>query len=357
MEKDGFTIDLDPINFLNVSDEYFYAYQYREGGRILYEGRNTTTLHIDPFLSSSEEEHFQRVREGLAEYLGRHPEEVQGKKSVYEVSPQLQEFVWVSSSKMYGVVLGEGIGAEDGRKYTDREWESLKAECQREGLGQVMEFQEAPHRQIRFSYQAVSGHFDLSGAVPEGRRRLFVDMDGTLAVFHPADSLEGLYEEGYFRGLEPMPGPLQAVKKIIREQPGTEVYILSAVLTDSKYALEEKNAWLDLYLPEIPKERRIFTPCGVEKSAYIPGGVRPEDWLLDDYTHNLMQWSPPGHGIKLLNGINHTRGTWKGDCIWHKKDSAILAQNMADIMAGKAQVRDHGPEPGRAQNKEAVLRP
>ncbi|MEM5780313.1 MAG: hypothetical protein AAGU02_04105, partial [Lawsonibacter sp.] len=33
--------------------------------------------------------------------------------------------------------------------------------------------------------------------------RLFVDMDGTLAVFHPVAELDALYEPGYFAGLEP----------------------------------------------------------------------------------------------------------------------------------------------------------
>ena len=36
-----------------------------------------------------------------------------------------------------------------------------------------------------------------------------------------------------------------------------DVYILSAYLTDSRYALEEKNAWLDKYLPELPQEQEF----------------------------------------------------------------------------------------------------
>ena len=35
------------------------------------------------------------------------------------------------------------------------------------------------------------------------KQRLFVDMDGTLAVFRQVDELETLYEKGYFLNLAP----------------------------------------------------------------------------------------------------------------------------------------------------------
>lgn len=173
------------------------------------------------------------------------------------------------------------------------------------------------------------------------KTRLFVDMDGVLAVFKPTNTLEVLYEEGYFKNLEPMPDMIQAVKEIIRGEPEIEVYILSAHLSDSPYALDEKNQWLDRYLPEIPPGRRIFPACGEDKKAHIPGGVRGADCLLDDYTKNLSLWQPPGKGIKLLNGINHTRGTWEHDRIWHKKSPQDLARDIADVAKGRRQVLDN----------------
>ncbi|MBE5968822.1 MAG: hypothetical protein E7242_01165 [Lachnospiraceae bacterium] len=141
-------------------------------------------------------------------------------------------------------------------------------------------------------------------------KRLFVDMDGTLAEFKPTSKLEDLYEKGYFLNLQPLPNVIDTIKKIKEENPDIEVFILSAVLTDSKYALQEKNEWLDKYIPEIDDEHRIFPPCGEDKSKYIEGGVTMDDYLLDDYTFNLNSWDPPGHGIKLLNGINFTKKTW-----------------------------------------------
>lgn len=160
------------------------------------------------------------------------------------------------------------------------------------------------------------------------QKRLFIDMDGTLAEFRTVDTLEQLYERGYFVNLKPQPGVLGAVKNILKEHSEIEVYILSSVLTDSKYALEEKNDWLDWYLPEIDRQHRIFPPCGSDKKDFIDGGVSEKDFLLDDYTVNLHAWEPPAHGIKLLNGINHTKGTWHGDMVRHDQGAKELAEDL-----------------------------
>lgn len=88
------------------------------------------------------------------------------------------------------------------------------------------------------------------------KQRLFVDMDGTLAEFKPVDTLETLYEKDYFLNLKPNENVLGAIKQLIA-QNDIDVYILSAYLSDSHYALDEKNAWLDKYLPELPQEKEI----------------------------------------------------------------------------------------------------
>lgn len=171
--------------------------------------------------------------------------------------------------------------------------------------------------------------------------RLFVDMDGTLAVFHPVTELETLYEPGYFAGLEPQENVVHAVRTLIRESPEIEVYALSAVLGDSLYAVSEKNTWLDRNVPEMRADRRLFPPCGTDKKQYVPGGIRSTDFLLDDYTQNLIRW--PGQGIKLLTAINHTRGTWKGDRIRYDKAPEEIAGNLLQVMQG-GQVMDEKPD-------------
>lgn len=167
------------------------------------------------------------------------------------------------------------------------------------------------------------------------KKRLFVDMDGTLAEFKTVDTLEKLYEQNYFLSLKPQMNVINAVKDIIRNQPGVEVYILSAVLSDSKYALFEKNLWLDTYLPEIDSSHRIFPPCGMEKREFIGsvlGAVNNNDFLLDDYSANLHTWEPPAIGIKLMNGINGNNGTWKNEKVSFDQEPDVLAGQILSII-------------------------
>lgn len=176
------------------------------------------------------------------------------------------------------------------------------------------------------------------------KKRLFVDMDGTLAVFTPLDTLEKLYEKGYFLNQAPHQNVVEAVRDIIVNHPEIEVNILSAYLTDSPYALVEKNEWLDRYLPEIDQAHRVFVPCGSDKKEGIKGGVRETDFLLDDYTKNLVDWEPPGRGIKLLNAINHTKGTWEHDRIRFDREPESLADGVVAVMRGERQIFDEKVE-------------
>lgn len=164
------------------------------------------------------------------------------------------------------------------------------------------------------------------------KRRLFVDMDGTLAEWrsfkYEFNSLEDvqdagkliyqkLNEDDYFYNLKPQMNVVNAIKEIVEHDPDIEVFILSAVISEKAEA--DKNRWLDRYLPEIDKEHRVFTEDGKDKKDFVKGGVRSDDYLLDDRTLNLSLWQPPARGIKLLNGINHSAGTWKNDMLNFEK--------------------------------------
>lgn len=168
--------------------------------------------------------------------------------------------------------------------------------------------------------------------------RLFVDMDGTLTVFTPQKGIEPLYEKGYFINLPPHENVVEAIRYIINHHPEIEVYVLSAVLTDSKYALAEKHAWLDKYLPEIDAAHRIFVPNGSNKKEWIVG-FKNEDVLIDDYTPNLMKWCP-ARGIKLLNAINHSNGTWQGDRIRYDREPIDLANSIVAIVKRDEHIYD-----------------
>jgi len=177
-------------------------------------------------------------------------------------------------------------------------------------------------------------------------KRLFVDMDGTLAEFKVVDTMETLFESGYFYNLAPQINVVAAVKKIIKEDPEIEVFILSAYLSDSKYALSEKHMWLDRYLPEIDSDHRLFLKCGDDKREFIAakdGAVSESDYLLDDYSLNLHSWEPPARGIKLMNGINGNYGTWKSDSLSFERSADDLATCIRNIMLFDANYKDVGP--------------
>lgn len=160
------------------------------------------------------------------------------------------------------------------------------------------------------------------------RRRIFVDMDGTLAKWHNVESEEVLLEKGYYENLEPNENLVNVIKELIKK--GEDIYILSSFLSNSNFALGEKKKWLAKYLPEIPFEKQIFVKYGDSKTSYIPGGINKNDCLIDDYTKNLLPWKEAGGiGIKFLNGINNTKGTWKGAFI---RDDENLKQDLEYIL-------------------------
>ena len=149
--------------------------------------------------------------------------------------------------------------------------------------------------------------------------KIFVDMDGTLAAWNEVGS-KTLYDEGYYLNLPPHENMLKAIKEIAKEET-KEVYVLTAVLTDSKYALAEKEMWLDKYLPEVPAENRIYVPYGKKKSEYLIENYSPiteNDLLIDDYSKNLFEFinvidseDRKLCGLKVLNGINGNNGSWE----------------------------------------------
>ena len=176
--------------------------------------------------------------------------------------------------------------------------------------------------------------------------KLFVDLDGTAAEFKNVSQIEQLYEPGYFYNLKPNMNVINAVKEIIKNRKScVEVYILSAYLSDSKYALDEKKMWCDKYFPEIDDEHRLFPTCGEDKTQYISkkfGEINEQYFLLDDYSKNLHSWEPPARGIKIMNGINGTQGTWQGNSLSLERESEDLARCIGEIMFKVSTYHDLG---------------
>lgn len=172
------------------------------------------------------------------------------------------------------------------------------------------------------------------------RPRLFVDMDGTLARFHDeVKYLERMYEPGFFRDLQPFRGAVETIKEYMRQYPDAEVFILSSAIPGNPPGcVQQKQAWLDKYLPEIDHEHRLFPEMGTDKSAVIPGGIRATDVLLDDYNKNLEEWRQAGGvSIKFVNNINDKalKGErWSGERMYHDakpEDNAKFLAKMTGV--------------------------
>ncbi len=163
-------------------------------------------------------------------------------------------------------------------------------------------------------------------------RRIFIDMDGVLATFHPEKSLEEISSPGYFASLEPQQNVVDAIRYIVRNaKDDTRLYILSSVLNDR--AANEKMDWLKYYLPELSDQNSmLMVPYGENKSAFvktITGEVKEDDILLDDFTKNLKSWH--GVGIKLLNPINNTKKSWQGYVINGNGTASIIQCSLLAI--------------------------
>ena len=167
------------------------------------------------------------------------------------------------------------------------------------------------------------------------KRRLFVDIDGVLAKFHPEKSLEEVATKGYSLNLEPQIEVVRSIKNLADEEQDEEleleVFILGAVLNDD--CQNDKDMWLDGYLSEIDKDHRIYVPYGIQKEVWLRSiGIEPieSDILLDDFTKNLNTWH--GVGVKLLNGINGTHGTWRGLVVNGKSDEITITKALLGII-------------------------
>ena len=155
--------------------------------------------------------------------------------------------------------------------------------------------------------------------------RVFFDMDGVLAKWHPDATEADLYREGYFRHLEPT--PYVDMAKTLSEDPEIELFTLSNILIESHFAYYEKWDWLERELPEVPPHHRLFVPCFTAKGDGVIGGLRPSDVLVDDHTPNLLSWAERGSlGIKAHNEVNNRHGRWKGLHIKPTDDPAEVAR-------------------------------
>ena len=180
--------------------------------------------------------------------------------------------------------------------------------------------------------------------VISNKKRLFLDMDGTLARFHDqANYLERMFEKEFFLNLEPFQEMIDGIRLFMQAHPQVEVNIISALVNaDLTFIKAEKNLWLDRYLPEIRPEHRIFTIMGENKVDSIPGGLTKNDFILDDYNRNLNEFLFfGGSAIKCHNNIN-MRGLgayggeigrmWTGPTVHADDHPSMIAADLSRFM-------------------------
>ena len=145
---------------------------------------------------------------------------------------------------------------------------------------------------------------------------IYLDIDGVLAVWLKGMPLPIVRSDGYCMNLPPTE-LMYWIRDHVINNRRYRFRTMSAYFDDTT-ALRDKNIWLDRYLPMIERKDRIFVPCGGPTKAYavekhIGRRLDKRDILIDDFSVNLIEWqNAGGTGIKYLNGVNGTKGSWKG---------------------------------------------
>lgn len=145
-------------------------------------------------------------------------------------------------------------------------------------------------------------------------KRIFIDMDGTIAKFNVPNALRRFAtEKGFFRRLGAYKG-IEHINELAKNKE--QVYILSA--SPNMYADLDKKNWLRRYLPNLQESQIIICRNGENKAKVIERKfntkITKDFFLLDDYTKNLTDWeNAGGTGIKRITTVSdNSTGKWKG---------------------------------------------
>ena len=157
------------------------------------------------------------------------------------------------------------------------------------------------------------------------KKRLFIDMDGVIAVWDSSKSLVEVLMPYYFLNCKAEEKLIESIKLIIQADI-FDVYILSAANT--RHIRECKKKWLKKYLPEIKESHIIFARTWIPKSNFIKCPAK-DDLLLDDYSVNLHAWH--GQGVKFRNKVNGTKGSWKGKSISHLETKEEIYSHLFNL--------------------------
>ena len=181
---------------------------------------------------------------------------------------------------------------------------------------------------------------------------LFVDMDGTTAMFYEnANCLEAMLAPGFFSNLRPYANVVEALKILARYNSGEAVKCVSGRKGVSLFSLSvppegnywqaqtEKTDWNLRHLPGV-FEDMLFPHVQNKKSEFVElrngRKLQATDFLLDDYNKNLGEWrAAGGTAIKLVNDINDTGKfgmLWDGPRVRYDWPPERIAEAIATIL-------------------------
>lgn len=155
------------------------------------------------------------------------------------------------------------------------------------------------------------------------KKIVFIDMDGVLTIWEPDGKW---WVKGYFRHLKPNEEAIRLVK-LLQEQ-GYIVIILSAA--PNVQARIDKSLWLKEH--GLGDVMCIFVPYGTNKADAVKAFSHGIFVLVDDNSSNLWDWTSAGHiGVKFRNGINGTKGTWKGFSISYTQTAEEMYADLVEL--------------------------
>lgn len=144
-------------------------------------------------------------------------------------------------------------------------------------------------------------------------KKIFLDLDGTLARFNVPNALARFAtEEFFFKNLL----PYKNIGEIDKMALKGNVYIISAspnLKTDI-----DKMEWVQKWLPCMPLQNIIICRVGMNKADYVKSklkiNITSDCILLDDYTKNLQEWENAGGvGIKRITKVaDNSTKKWTG---------------------------------------------
>lgn len=144
-------------------------------------------------------------------------------------------------------------------------------------------------------------------------KKIFLDLDGTLAQFNVEGALERFDKEiGFFANLLAF-DKIEIVNELAKNN---NLFIVSA--SPNIQADLDKMEWIKKYLPDMPIQNITLCRLGENKAEIIQKkysvAFDASCFLLDDYTKNLWEWEKMGGtGIKRLTvDADNSTNKWKG---------------------------------------------